>query len=366
FDALMCLKLLDRMKLRRVVFEQGFTEEELSRVVAAFGHVKAETITENYWPTFCTEQGLERIQMFHGSDTVRGRAMPLLRDMHAVSPEQAALTPDPALPAFEPERPAAAIEPDEALPDFLKNAAQRLMLMTASGDRGAIGLALQRLGRALRGDADATREQAVGVCRDLLRVLPVGFHEMAIRGLADGLTKAVAEERQPPLLSAMASLAHRMAGTAIQFDDHGLATRLFASLSERRREFEPRQDAAARALVRSLDLRPDPAVEKVLMEDLKSGDVQRHERAAQVLGALGPSIAPVLVDLIKHEEALRPRQLAARVLAEQGARGIAVFKRELVVDMAPVQLARMLEVADLVTPTLRTELLYALGESNAM
>ena len=69
-----------------------------------------------------------------------------------------------------------------------------------------------------------------------------------------------------------------------------------------------------------LDRRIDPAVLKLLEEDLRSGSTRSTRAAAQVLGALGAVATPLLIDVIKQENDFRIRNLAAKLLAEADPR----------------------------------------------
>jgi HEAT repeat protein len=97
---------------------------------------------------------------------------------------------------------------------------------------------------------------------------------------------------------------------------------------------------------------------------MRSGEPERHERAAQVLGALGPAGIPMLIEVIKQENDFRIRQLAARLLAETGTEAAVQIKRALVTEVIVEQRARMLEVIDAVTRDLRHELQQCLRDGN--
>jgi HEAT repeat protein len=104
---------------------------------------------------------------------------------------------------------------------------------------------------------------------------------------------------------------------------------------------------------------------QLLVEDLKSADSDRQQRAAQVLGGLGRGMAPLLVDVIKQTDDLRVRQLAASLLKEQGAEAANVLKREVVLEISPQERVRILDVIDTVTKELRTEFAFVLDGDNA-
>jgi HEAT repeat protein len=101
-----------------------------------------------------------------------------------------------------------------------------------------------------------------------------------------------------------------------------------------------------------------------LDEDLRSGQPDRSERAAQVLGALGAASTPLLIEVIKQENDFRVRQLTARLIAEMGPQAAEQIKRALVTEVIVEQRARLLEVIDVVTQDLRHELQHCLRDNN--
>jgi HEAT repeat protein len=100
------------------------------------------------------------------------------------------------------------------------------------------------------------------------------------------------------------------------------------------------------------------------LEDFCSGEPQRQQSAAQLLGSLGHITLPLLGDIIKKEDDPRIRQLAASLLAERGAEAAKQLKRTLVTDSTPEERVRVLDVIDLVTKDLRSELAYLFRDEN--
>ena len=156
----------------------------------------------------------------------------------------------------------------------------------------------------------------------------------------------------------------RSAANLIQFTDYQLACRLLSQLHSRHRKLEEASDSRAQTLARILEKKLEPAVQKLLVEDLKSGDPTRQQHATQALGSLGLTTMPVLIDLIKQVEEFRVRQIAASLLADQGPMAAKTLKRELVLEISATERVRILEVIDSVTRSLKTELVFALGDKN--
>jgi hypothetical protein len=92
------------------------------------------------------------------------------------------------------------------------------------------------------------------------------------------------------------------------------------------------------------------------MEELQSKDPERQERAALVLESLGKPAINLLVEVIKQEKDFRTRQLAAGLLSRMGRDAADRIKQEVVLEVTSEQRFRILEVIDVVTRELKTEL----------
>ena len=120
-----------------------------------------------------------------------------------------------------------------------------------------------------------------------------------------------------------------------------------------------------RALARILTREVDPVVGKLLEEDLVSDDTNSRQKAAEVLGSLGPAAIPLLVNVIKQERDVRIRQVAASLMADIGPPAAKQLKRELMLEVTIEQRFRILEVMDTVTHVVKDELVYCLGDGAA-
>ncbi|MGD8314091.1 MAG: HEAT repeat domain-containing protein, partial [Syntrophobacterales bacterium] len=68
--------------------------------------------------------------------------------------------------------------------------------------------------------------------------------------------------------------------------------------------------------------------------------------------------------VVKREDNLRIRQIASYLLKEFGQKASKLLKRELVLEGFPQERVRILEVIDVVTRDLKTELAYALADES--
>jgi diguanylate cyclase (GGDEF)-like protein len=209
-----------------------------------------------------------------------------------------------------------------------------------------------------------TREQIVKACGRLLQDLTLALQRKYGELTAETLTAALAKEDEPLVLHELASILHVMAGTAVQFSDYKSASRIFLALNARRKEIEASGDHNAGSLARILDRTLDPTVQQLLENDLKSGDPERQELAARVLGGVGRPGMSMLIEVIKQEKDFRVRQMAASLLAEMGPEAANQIKTALNLEVTVEQRFHILEVIDIVTQDLRDEVAYCVGDSN--
>jgi diguanylate cyclase (GGDEF)-like protein len=209
-----------------------------------------------------------------------------------------------------------------------------------------------------------SRREALETCVAVFRDLPTGLRRIFADLAQSAFAPALEQEVDPEVLHAFAAAVFEMGAAAIQFSDHQLAVRLFGSLTDRRRRLE---EAGAGDAVRALDARGlDEHTQQLLVDDLRSGSTPKMSHASLVLGRLGPVAIPPLVMVIKNERELRIRQLAAGLLTEvSGAAAAEVVKREILTEALVEHRYRLLEVADIVTEDLRTELAFCLVDENA-
>jgi HEAT repeat protein len=177
---------------------------------------------------------------------------------------------------------------------------------------------------------------------------------------ADFLLDALRVEKDPRVLGELAEVLHQMSASAVQFADYPLASRLLFGLKTRRRQLEELDSAQADLLERKLE----SAAEQLLSDDLRSGDPPRQETAAQLLQSLGRAGVPLLVDVVKQEKDYRIRHIAATLLADMGWEAEKQLKRQLILEVTAEQRFRILEILDVVTRDLKTELAYCLGDVN--
>ncbi len=245
----------------------------------------------------------------------------------------------------------------EAVPRFGKE-------LLVSGQDDLFRQLLDKLFSDFKQQDASTREEIVKACGRLLHDLTLALQRKYGELAANPLVEALAAEQEPRVLHELATILHVMAGTAVQFSDYQSASRVFLALDDRRKEIESRDDRNAQSLAKILDRSLDPTVQQLLEDDLKSGEPERQEKAARVLGGVARPSMTLLIEVIKQEKDFRVRQMAASLLAEMGPRASSQIKKALNLEVTVEQRFRILEVIDIITPDLRDEIVYSLGDSN--
>jgi diguanylate cyclase (GGDEF)-like protein len=253
-------------------------------------------------------------------------------------------------------------EPDAALLEALPRFGKELLV---KGEHDLVRRLLKRMFDEFHSQDSLTRERTVHACHALLDLLILGLQRKLAELGVDALLQGLTQETEPQVLREFGVVLHTMAGLGVQFGDYAMAGRILMGLKTRRQEIEESGLPEADSLVQLLDRPLQPTVKALLVEDLRSGEPERRGRAAQLIGSLGRSGIPLLIEAIRLERDFRTRQMAATLLAEMGPHAAQELKRALATETITEQRFRMLEIADTVTDDLRDELDAALADDNS-
>ena len=357
FDGLAAnlLAFFHSVGLTSVTFLSNVTPQELETFAGALHAPPAAGSETEFWDSFAAEKGLTGLA-FNQRKYAVGMVQSLLGSVEVELTEDAAEA-DAVVELAEqmPEEPA---DLWEALPRFGKE-------LLVKGEHKLVHQLLQRLFEGYKDQDTPSREQTMHACRALMDGLILGLQHKFAELSVESLLKALAEETEPQVLRELGALLYAMSGSAVQFANFQLASRMLLELKTRRQQLQDTGGRDATSLAALLDRKLSPAVQQLLVDDLSSGEPERHQRAAQVIGSLGPSSIPLLIEVIKQEKDLRIRQMAASLLAEEGPDAAKQIKRALTTEVIHEPRARILEVIDSVTRDLKDELAYSLGEDNA-
>lgn len=353
------LKFLDAIALTSITFLNNLSYDELKTFIGALGQLPSSGLNSQFWVRLAQDKGLSAIlfnQVFYETRVAPWLALPEQEELSEEEPEE-----------FSEEFwriQMAAPAPEELFETFFKEMPNRINDLLMKGDEKQIRQITKQLFRGFQNRPFPTREKVVDGCRRLLDSLKLGFQHHFSRLLADPLLIAFSEENDPKMLRELAFLLHHMSTHLIQFGEYPLPTRILQNLYGRYQKLLANKAPEAQRLAKFLDRKLEPTTQQLLVNDLKSGDVSRQENAARLLGSLGRVTIPLLMDIIKKQEDLRVRGIAANLLGEMGPEAGELLKREFVLEISSMERLRMLEVIDTVTRDLKTELAFAVEGEN--
>ncbi|MDA2910513.1 diguanylate cyclase [Nitrospiraceae bacterium AH_259_D15_M11_P09] len=355
---------LNSLELMGIVFRRGITEQELEAVLGGLVRFNPSgTIDQRFWEHFCSQQNLVNIRLKQVRYTQRGarggvpaQALPR-KQMEPPSVDSV----KESMEAEQPEQ-----DTEEPFETFLEAMPGRVDDLLLRGDTGVVQQMVTRTFHDLQKRDPMVREQVVNVSRTALEQLPLGFKQDFTKLITDPLLLELEQETDSKIFGVIAVNLRTMAESLIRFSEYLPASRIFFQLSRRHENLEETKDARAQKLAKILDGKLDPQIQKLVMDDLRSGDPTRQQNAAKLLGSIGRSAIPLLVDTVKQEKQLRVRQIAAGLLAELGAKAVRALKSALVLEISPEERFRILEVIDTVSQALETELAFAISDKNAV
>jgi HEAT repeat protein len=251
-------------------------------------------------------------------------------------------------------------ESTEALIDSLPSLGKDLLVR---GQHELVRKILKKLFKGFSDQEPPVRERIVRSCRDLMEALIQALQHQFSSLSTDFLLLALRDEDDDQVLADLANLLHQMTGRLLQFADFALASRIFSELRDRQHALLHAPSVTGRGFA-VLNRKMDAATQSLLMEELQSKEPARQEKAAQVLESMGKPAIPLLIEVIKQEKDFRTRQLAAGLVAQMGPEAAERLKREVVLEVTSEQRFRILEVVDVVTRDLRTELAFCLSDVN--
>jgi HEAT repeat protein len=251
---------------------------------------------------------------------------------------------------------------EELLDPFFKEMPARMSDYLIREDEKKTALLIRQLFHGFHYRPFPVREKVIEGCRRMLEELTLAFQHQVAKLLVNPLLVALSEEKDPTILREIAFVLHQMATQLIHFAEYPLASRILFNLHDHHRKLLEAKDPYAQRLGKILDRKLEIGTQKLLVNDLKSNDPSRQQKAAQLLGSLGSVTLPLLLEIIKTEEDLRVRQIAARLLSESGPGGAELLKRDLILDGRAEERISILEVIDTVTRDLKNELAFVLAD----
>jgi diguanylate cyclase (GGDEF)-like protein len=347
------LKFLDSITLRSLTFLDTITTGQTKIFFEALGQLPTHGMSSDFWTRLAQNQRLSTI--LFDQILYETRVAPALT---GYTREQLLEETSEEFWEVKMTEPIA----EELLDSFFKEVPIRMNDLFLRGDEKQILQMIRRLFQGFQNRPFPMRERIIESCRWLLEGQTLPYQHHYSRLLAHPLIIAFSEEKDPKMLREIASLLRHMATHLIEFADYPLATRIFLNLSKRHQKLLSIKDPDAQRLAKVFDTNLEGATQKLLAKDLKLNEPARQQHVAQLLSSLGSASIPFLVDIIKKEEDLRIRLVAARVLGELGPEAAELLKREIILESTTEERLRILEVIDTVTHDLKSELVFAIRD----
>jgi diguanylate cyclase (GGDEF)-like protein len=348
------LDLMHTVGMSSITFLADVSEADVETLLGALRDAPAGA-DRAYWDEVAEQRAVSGIA-FNQRQYAIGVVQSLVADVDIVEDE----TSDVEAPAQFLER--FADEPGEALLEALPRFGRELLV---KGEWDLVQQLLRKMFGNFHEQDTTTRERTVQSCGALLDLLILGLQRKMAELTVGEMLKGLEGETEPQVLREFASVLHAMVNISIQFGDYPLASRVLHALKSRQQEMRDAGYADADTLSRLLDRPLQPAVQTLLVEELRAADPDRAGQAAQVVGSMGRDAIPLVIEVIKQERDLRVRQVSAALLAEMGPAAGKEVKRALATEPIVEQRFRLLEVADMVTPDLEHELAHALADDNS-
>ncbi len=343
------VQFLSSSELESVTFVESLSREELLVFVGALKELPA-VVEPSFWPALARErkvQGLVFNDRRYAASIVDSVLQTVESDPDLSEPEASGFA-------------GLSVEPTEALIEALPTLGKDLLV---KGEHPLVRKVMRRVFTEYAAQDVAVREKIVRSCRALFESLIQALQHQFASIVAEHVLKAFRGEEDDHVLGELASLLYQMTGSILQFADFTLAGRIFAELRDRQRDLMKTPRATGRGFA-VLNRKMDAATKALLMEELQSKDPERQERAALVLESLGKPAIQLLIEVVKQEKDFRTRQLAAGLLSRMGRDAADRIKQEVVLEVTSEQRFRILEVIDVITRDLKTELAFCLSDVN--
>ncbi|MBW1667456.1 MAG: diguanylate cyclase [Deltaproteobacteria bacterium] len=352
------VEFLDSIGLMSITFLENISSKEIMEFIGGLYHVPEVGVDSKFWTGLAKEKAITHILFDR-----RLYEAKISSSMLAPSKGEVQVTKKKVIR----KRDAGPSQIDEAsIEELLEKIPLRLSDLLLKGDDKRIKAIVRRLFRGYLSGSPGARQKVISRCQSLMEGLNLGLQNQLAKFLVDPLILVLSQEDDPLVLKDLGDFLHRLVTVFLQFVEYPLATRILLNLRRRYREFLETDGDQAGMLARVLERPLEPKTQQLLVDDFCSEESMRQQNAAQVLGSLGHLGAPVLIDIIRREENLRTRQVAADLLSDLGPEVGKLLKREVATLQEPEQRLRLLEVVDGVTQDLRKELLSAFWDENPL
>ena len=351
------LKFLNEIGLTSLTFQKNISKSQLETFMEALLDVPGAGADCNYFKEFAKTHGLSDILFDKNLYETRVGQRTAVKADGSIVVEQST-----EVQKRQPEKPI----PAELYDNFLARLPEQLDELFLEGEAAKIEKLIALLFLGYQDRELTVRNKVILVCQNLMTQLTIAYQHDFVKVLVSPLLAELAKEKEAKTISIMASLLNSSVRALIQYVEYPLASKVLTNLQNRYRKLKKIKDSNAQILAYSLDLQLDPITQRLLVEDLKSGQPDRQRNAAQLLQSLSPKAsAGLLLNIIKEEQDYRARQMAANLLQKQGLPAVKRLKGLLVLEISAEERMRILDIIDILTTDCKNELFFALGDEDS-
>ena len=351
------LAFVDGMQLNTISFSAELSEQDVGSFIDALRQVSARSGSDSAWDELIDKRELAHVSVNQASYELAWR--------------QAGDTQEPvaASDVVELEEKKAPNKIEHSIANAPHEQIQKdfpILVWKLLEDRqsGAFALLISRLLEDYASRRIEQRELTIKAVANAFEHANLANRSHFAQAALPSLLECLRSEQDPKILPKLVAVLNQMSMESVQLGDYQLAGLVVQGIRERRKRLREEEPALVGVLDKLLHVDVDVHAGSIVQEDLCSDAVSRHRRAVEFLGILGEHGVPISIEAIKQEKSLRVRQLAARMLADVGPAGARELKRALALEITVEQRFRILEVIDLVTRDLKTEITYSLGDAN--
>ncbi len=353
------IKYLNIIGLKSLTVLDSFTEDELRALIGGLGEIPAAGTDGKFWKAFAKQKGMKGILFDQHTFEVRIKHTGARGGTGGDSQRQAATAPEAA---HELEAPPAEL-PLEVL---LQNLPEIVSDFFLKEDRVGIRSLLDGIFEQYAEADAAVKEQILDACRSTTDALDPAVRLDFARILVNPVLRVFLRETDPKAIIGCASLMHFLAAALIQFADYSGAGRIMAGVRKRRQQLQASGSGVSQTVGKNFDGLLHPSVQKLLVEDMLSGDTEKQKNAARLLAGFGEAALPLLVDIVKRGEDYRIRHLAAALLGKLDSAAADRLKRALALDGPAEEKIRLLSVLDLLHADFRPETFRLLSDPDSL
>ena len=351
------LAFVDGMQLNTISFSAELSEQDVRSFIDALRQVSAHSGSDSAWDELIEKHELTHVSVNQASYELAWRGQGTGEESVAASD---VVEPEEKEAPSKVEHSIANASLEQLQADF--SALVRKLLEGRHLD--AFSLLVGRLFEDYASRHIEQRERTIQAVSHAFEHVNLAKRSQLAQAALHDLLECLRSERDPKILPMLVAVLNQISMESVQIGDYQLAGLVVQRIREQRKRLREEEPALVGVLHRLLRVDLDVHASSIVQEDLCSDAVNRHRRAAEFLGVLGEYGIPISIEIIKQEKSLRVRQLAARMLADLGPPGGRELKRALALEITVEQRFRILEVIDLVTRDLKTEITYSLGDAN--